>query len=115
MLIRLYTKLIPDFLKENVHSFVYAKNIINCALIALVAVPSYALVFYYQYFPVASITVLITGIFILAAPLVLKETRSLILSRELMIVSLYCCLTWLTYYLGGVFSPTIFWLVLPPM
>lgn len=115
MLRMLYIKLIPTIMQDNVHSFAYAKNIINCTLIALVAVPSYAIVYYYLNFPTGSVIVLITGIFILAASLLLKPLNSLALSRALIVAPVFLCLTSLTYFIGGIFSPTIFWLILPPM
>jgi signal transduction histidine kinase len=111
----IYNKFIPFLIKEDVHNFAHAKNIINCGLIALVAVPSYALVYYLLNFPAASFIVIITGICILSATFLLKPLHSLTLSRELIVGPLFFCLTWLSYFLGGIFSPTIFWLILPPM
>jgi hypothetical protein len=51
----------------------------------------------------------------LCAPFVLKATGRIVLAREIFICSFYGMKLLLAYYLGGIGSPTLPWLLLCPM
>ncbi|HVY53371.1 MAG TPA: ATP-binding protein [Gammaproteobacteria bacterium] len=111
----LFNKLIPDHIKANSLHLTYAKNIIGSAVISAIVTPVLAGFYYLFECPQSALVILLAGSFIIAAAILLKFTHSLFLSREIIISSLFLCLIWLAYHLGGIFSPPAYWLVLPPL
>ena len=109
------TKLIPAHLKQDALCYSSAKNVVGGAFIALLAAPFFALVYYHFGFPSAALFILAEGLFISFAAFSLQFSGSLFLTRELIISSLFGTLAWLSYHLGGMHSPTIYWLILPPL
>jgi len=114
MLTKVYEKLISEHIRQDPLAFSYAKNIVGAIFIALIASPFYALIYYGFGFHQASALILIEG-FIVVAAVGFLNIGSLVLAREMIVGSLTICITWLSIYLGGVFTPTAFWLILPPL
>lgn len=114
MLYKIYNKWIPEQLKEDVLIFSSAKNIISTTLIAIFAVPGYALIYYFLNYPLATYVILLLGVVFFCSVLILKFSGSLFLSGELFVGALFLCLIWLSYTFGGLTSSATFWLILPP-
>ncbi len=110
-----FSQFIPDSIKENALKHSYAKNLVRSAFIASIATPSYALLYYYLHFYQASFIILLVGFIITSAIFLLRLPGSLILARELILLSSFLCLTWLSYRMGGLNAPTSFWLIMPPL
>jgi|GEM_PF-5148598 len=109
------SSLIPGSLKHDILIHSYAKNLVGSMLIASIAAPFYAILYYLLNFPRASYLILAVWLMIIISILVLKYFSSLFLSRELIVFSIFFCLTWLTYSMEGLNAPTSIWLILPPM
>lgn len=110
-----YSKLIPASLKKDDLVYSHAKNLVTTALIALFAVPGYAAIYYFLKFPEGSIIVMLIGYFIFSAAFLLNSFKSLVIPRVLIVGSLFLGLLWLTYKLGGIYTSTAFWFILPPL
>jgi signal transduction histidine kinase len=108
-------KFLPDFIQKNVLEHSYARNIVGSSIIAIFATPPYAYLYYSLGFPEAAIWILLTGFIVMTAAFFLKFSGSLFWSRELILFPLFVCLSWLTYHLGGLPSPTTVWLILLPL
>ncbi len=110
-----FDQLMPERIKNDAISHAYAKNLIGVALINCIAAPAYALLYYYLQMYLAAFVILGVGFFILASILVLKLSHSLFLARELILVSFFFGITWLSYHLGGLSSATTFWVLITPL
>lgn len=108
-------RLIHRKLQHSVLTYSRAKSIIGCGIIALVAVPIFALVYYYLHDLIGAIAILFTGIIIALALILLKIMGSIRIARELITTSVYLVLLWLTYSQGGILSPAGYWLILIPV
>lgn len=108
-------KLIPDHIQEDALAHSDAKNLVGSALIACIASPAYALLYYYLNFHTAAYAILLVGLFVISSALLLKPLGSLLLSRELVIIPFYICIAWLSYEMGGLNAPTASWLIMPPL
>jgi len=111
----LFDTLIPESLKTDTLAHSYAKNLIGSTLIAAVAAPFYAGLYYYLNFPQGALVILLIGLIIISTSFLLKPLGSLFLARELLLITFFAGITWLTYHLGGLQSATSFWLILPPL
>lgn len=111
----LFKQLIPDNIKNDTLTHSYAKNIMGCAFITVLATPIYAMLYYSLDCSQSAVIILLGGFIVIAAALSFKYTASLFLTREIIVGTLFVTLVWLTYHLGGIFSPPAFWLVLPPL
>lgn len=114
MLTRLYSSLISKRLKEDILIYSNAKNIISAALIAIIMVPLFSLVYYFLHYPLGSYIVLLLGFCIFLSVVILKYYGALLISGGLFVAALFLCLTFLSFTLGGLISPATFWLLLPP-
>lgn len=114
MLNLIYDMFIFENLKKDVLVFSHAKSVVNAAMIAVFADPGYALLYYFLDYSLATYVILILGIMICCSVFVLKYFGSLFFARELFVSSLYLCLIWLSYTIGGLTSSATFWLILPP-
>lgn len=92
-----------------------AEGVVTLAFLAALAVPFFALLYFYLDFIGASAIVLLGGLAMASAPFILKFTGKLSVAREVFVVSLFLMKVWLAYYLGGIESPTLPWLLLCPM
>lgn len=111
----LFNKLIPDHVKKDILAHSYAKNLVGSALIASIATPVYALVYYYQNFYSGTMVIIVTGLIIIASILLLRPLGSVFLVREIIVTSFFICIAWLSYHSGGLSSATIFWFCMPPL
>ena len=115
MLDAIYNKLIPEHLKKSVLDYSYAKNIVGCACIAVLIGPFFTVAYYLLDFHSGAYAIFAEGILIIGIVSLFKYIRSLVWMRELILASLFILLTWLSYYLGGVSSTSIYWLILLPL
>lgn len=115
MLNRIYNRLISDRLKHDVIAYSNAKNIINVGIISVVAIPSYALIYYTFNEPRVTYLLLTLSIFYLCSIWTIATIGSLMMSREIFVGSLFLCLFWISYITGGFTSAAAIWLVLPPL
>lgn len=115
MIINTLYQLIPCSLKDHPLAYSYAKNIISCILVACIATPTYAILYYYLNYHLAAIVILLTGTLIISAGLLLQTKHSIFWSRQLIVAPLFFCIVWLSYSLGGLTAPPSSWLVLPPL
>jgi hypothetical protein len=106
---------IPPELQSSEQVLKNAQNVVTLALMAAVAVPFFASLYRFLEFEKAGVIVLLGGVGMLSSPFVLKVTGRLMLARETFICSFYAMKLWLAYYLGGIESPTLPWLLLCPM
>src|SRR5204863_6475410 len=115
MLNRIYNRLISDRLKHDIIAYANAKNIINVALISIIAIPFYALIYYFFNDPKVSYILLALGICFLFSIWIIQIIGSLIMSREIFVGSLFLCLFWISYNTGGFLSSSAIWLAIPPL
>lgn len=115
MLKGIFASLIPSRTQQDIIAYSHAKNIVGAALIALIAAPFFAYCYYSLHYDAAAFAIILEWVVIFLAIIILKNTQSIVIPREMIVSSLVLCLTWLTYHLGGVFSPPAYWLVLPPL
>lgn len=106
---------IPLRLQANQRDFVNAQNAVALAFLAVVSVPLFATLYHFLDFDKAGMIVLAGGAAMLCSPFVLKATGRIVLAREVFICSYYGMKVCLAYYLGGIESPTLPWLLLCPM
>jgi hypothetical protein len=106
---------IPSALRDNARDFRNAQNAVTLALLAVTSVPLFASLYHFLEFDKAGMIVLAGGAAMLCAPLVLKFTGRLVWAREVFICSFFGMKLLLAYYLGGIGSPTLPWLLLCPM
>ncbi len=115
MLNRIYSQLISGHLKHDIIAYANAKNIINVAVISIIAIPFYALIYYFFNDPKVSYLLLVLSIFFLFSIWIIQATGSLTMSREIFVGSLFVCLFWISYNTGGFHSSAAIWLALPPL
>lgn len=108
-------QLIPSWIRKDALYYSYAKNLIGSAIIAAFATPGFALLYYYLGFHLAFYMLLLLGTIIIGTVAFFKRIKSFFLVREIITGSVYVCLAWLSYALGGVFSAASFWLIIPPL
>ena len=111
----LYQVFIPGDLKKDDVEFTYAKNFLATVLVSFFAAPFYAILYYYLNFTMAVIVIVVAEIIMLASVFIFKYTRSLLFASSIFIFTLVCLLYWLTYSLGGLYTPTSYWFILPPL
>src|SRR5579883_1807372 len=115
MLKHIFEYLISPRIKSNAIAYDNAKNIVVTMLVTVVAAPIYAYYYYFIQYYVAAYAVLIEGGIICFATILLRYVSFITVSRTLIIGSLIICITFLSYLFGGIISPPVFWLILPPI
>lgn len=106
---------IPHNIDKEDIKLSYCKNFIGAGLIACVASPIYAIIYYFLGFIEASIVIMLAGIIMLGSLFILKYTQSLIYASTIFVLTFTILIVWLSYYLGGIYSPTAYWLTISPL
>lgn len=112
---RVFKAFIPDDIKKDIIQYSYAKNLVGAGIISIFASLSYALLYYYLQLTFAAHVILATECVMLSSLVFLKYARSLMFANAIFIGSLTFVLSWLTYHLGGLYSTSIYWFILPPL
>jgi len=115
LLERFINKFIPYGINKDIVELSHAKNFVGVCIISLVASLFYAGLYYYLHYYKATYAVILAEIIMLSSLLILKHFGSLIHAANVFIISLTCLLIWLTYHLGGLYSATAYWFILPPL
>jgi signal transduction histidine kinase/CheY-like chemotaxis protein len=116
MLLKLLCKhFLPETVTHDPLYYSYAKNIVGAIIIAAIAAPLYAILYYKLNFPLGALVLALEGIIIVSSIFLFHYSKSLTLVREIIVGSLSITLIWLSYHLGGIVSPAVYWLVLPPL
>jgi diguanylate cyclase (GGDEF)-like protein len=114
-----YIKAIHWFIPARLHGAPVplgrAQNVVNAALIAAMAGPFYALAYHLLGFDAAALEILLCCALMLAAPLLLRATGSIVAARETFLCAVFVNFTWLTWHLGGISAPTAAWLITAPV
>jgi diguanylate cyclase (GGDEF)-like protein len=106
---------VPISLQQQATLLTRAQNVVNAALVAGMAGPFYALAYHLLGYTLAAREILTCCLFMLAAPLVLKVSGSIVAAREIFLGAVFVNFTWLTYHLGGIDAPTAPWLLTGPV
>ncbi|HEX9172191.1 MAG TPA: diguanylate cyclase [Telluria sp.] len=106
---------VPISLQQQSTLLTRAQNVVNAAMVAALAGPFYALAYSLLGFPAAAREILLCCLFMLAAPVLLKLSGSIVAAREIFLAAVFVNFTWLTYHLGGIAAPTAAWLLTGPV
>lgn len=112
---RIFKLFIPLKIERDTVQYSYAKNIVGACIISIIASPFYALMYYLLNFSLAAQVILLNEVFLLSTLLIIKYLRSVQIAHLIFVCSLTILLFWLTYSLGGIYSATAYWLILPPL
>jgi len=115
MLERIFKTFIPPDFDKDIHQSSNAKNLVGACIVSIIASPAYAVLYFALHFNEAAYAILLNEIILLMPLLILKYYRALYIASMVFVGSLVLLLMWLTYHLGGIYSQTSFWLVLPPL
>ncbi len=115
MVQRTFNKFVPDAIKQDALQYSYAKNILGCMIIATVAAPAYAILYYVLNFYLATYVLFLFTLVIALSAYLFQYIKSIEIMREIVVSSVFLCLLWLTYHLGGIISAASFWLIIPPL
>ncbi|MCA1244945.1 diguanylate cyclase [Massilia sp. MS-15] len=108
-------RFIPADLRQDVAVLARAENVINASLLAAIAGPAYALVYWMLGQELAALEILAASLVMLLAPPVLRLSGSIALARDLYLSALFFNMVWLSWFLGGIRSPTASWLLTAPV
>ncbi|WP_133129705.1 putative bifunctional diguanylate cyclase/phosphodiesterase [Legionella yabuuchiae] len=110
----LFDYLIPNKLRSNVIQYTYAKTFIYIAIVGLLAAPVFFFFYYFFIDQALSWLILIEIPVILISLGILYYTASLLVARELLILSLVILFFNVSLELSLLDSPSTYWLLLPP-
>ena len=108
-------RFIPAALQQDAAQAARAANVVNAAVMAGTAGPLYALAYWQLGLHTAAVEILLCCAVMLAAPLVLRLTGSVVVAREVFLCALFFNFSWLSWHLGGIVSPTVSWLITGPV
>jgi diguanylate cyclase (GGDEF)-like protein len=103
-----------DIAKDDI-AYSSARNLIGTCLIAFVASPFFAWIYYVLNYNEGAIAILLGDVGMLSSLIVLKYAKSVALANNVFVFSLTILLVWLSYHLGGLQAPTTYWLILPAL
>jgi len=106
---------IPAALQQEAATLTRAENVVSAALLAATAGPFYALAYHLLGYNSAVTEILLCCAVMLASPLLLRVSGSIVAARELFLCVLFFNFTWLSYHLGGISAPTASWLITGPL
>jgi len=112
---RVFKFLIPADIVNDITHYSYAKNLVGACIISIIAAPLYALLYFFLNDVAGALAICLVEFFLLFSLIILKYLRSLFYANFIFITALTCLLSWLTYHLGGLYSATAYWLILPPL
>ncbi len=112
---RLFAAIIPENIAKDILQYSYAKNLVGACIISVFASPIYALIYYLLNDIETYYTIFYVEIFCLLSLFILKYFHSLLFANVVFISAITVLFFWLTYHLGGIFSATAYWLILPPL
>jgi diguanylate cyclase (GGDEF)-like protein len=115
MMERIFQAFIPEDIEKDIIKSAYARNLIAACIISIFAALGYAGLYYYLKFYTGAYVILSNEIILLATLFIVKYFRSVFIASMVFITSLVVVLFWITYNLGGIYSATTYWLVLPPL
>jgi diguanylate cyclase (GGDEF)-like protein len=92
-----------------------AQNIINAVVMAALAGPFFAGVYYWLDFQAGAMMILAALMPMLAAPLVMRWTGSMRSACEVFVSACFFIFFWLSVHMGGVTAPTAAWMIVPPV
>jgi len=108
-------RFIPPSFRQNPSKLTRAENLTSAALIALIALPLYGLLYHALGDGTNARACLVAIIGVLAALALLRLSENLALARETLIAVLFSLLLVLTFRLGGINAPTVIWLAVCPL
>jgi diguanylate cyclase (GGDEF)-like protein len=111
----IFNAFIPVEINKDVFKSDYAKNLVGACIISIFASPAYAILYYVLHFNEAAYAVIFNEVILLLPLIIIRYFHSLIIASMVFVASLFGLLTWLTYSLGGLYSATAYWLILPPL
>ena len=106
---------IPAHLQHTPALLSRAQNIINAVVMAAVAGPFFACVYYVLGFATGACVILAACVPMLAAPFVMRWSGSMRAACEVFVSACFVLFSWLAAHLGGVTSPIAAWLIVPPV
>jgi diguanylate cyclase (GGDEF)-like protein len=112
---RFFKFIIPTDFAKDIVKLSFAKNLVGACIISIIAAPAYAILYYCLKDYVTTYAIIITEIFLLAPLIIIKYFHSLYYATAIFVSALTIFLCWSTYHLGGIYSATAYWLILPPL
>ncbi len=112
---RIFKFIIPTDLAKDIMKLSFARNLVGACIISIIAAPVYAILYYYLNDHAVTYAIVITEIFILSSLFFIKYFHSLFYANTIFVSALTIFLGWCTYHLGGIYSATAYWLILPPL
>ncbi len=106
---------IPARLQHTPALLSRAQNIINAVVMAALAGPFFAGVYYYLDYPAGAQMILLACLPMLSAPFVMRWSGSMRAACEVFVSACFFIFTWLSVHMGGVTSPTAAWMIVPPV
>lgn len=106
---------IPPAARATPEAHNRAQNLVNAAVLAVLASPAYAAFYYALGDPAGCVSLLLCCAGTLSAPFLLRARGSIFLAREVFVGTAFFTFVYLNYHLGGVSSPATGWLITPPV
>ena len=106
---------IPARLQHTPALLSRAQNMINAVVMAALAGPFFACVYYYLDYPAGARMILLACLPMLCSPFVMRWSGSMRAACEVFVGACFFIFTWLSVHMGGVTSPTAAWLIVPPV
>ncbi|MGQ3890117.1 putative bifunctional diguanylate cyclase/phosphodiesterase [Legionella sp. CNM-1927-20] len=109
-----YNLFISERLRFDVVNYAYAKSLVGFALSSLLIGPPICLYYYFFIQPEMAYLIITEIVFIFCTIVLMRVTSSVIISREIIILSLIFLFFWISLKIDFLDSPSTYWLVLPP-
>lgn len=114
-----YISAIQWFIPSAAHSYPAqvsrVQTFVNAVVLASIAGPSYALIYYLLGFSRAATATLLCCAVMAVTPLLLRYLRSMVIAREVFLAAVFVNFSWLSWHLGGLDAPTAAWLITSPV
>ncbi|MDA8561779.1 MFS transporter [Gammaproteobacteria bacterium] len=111
----IYNLVIPNELKNNIVEYTYSKSLVANVLISMIACIIVASLYYYFDIIDIFISILIEAVLILFIIFSLRLTKSVHITRELLLVSYFILLTFISFKFQGLISPSSLWYASIPL
>ncbi|GGI93235.1 putative bifunctional diguanylate cyclase/phosphodiesterase [Legionella impletisoli] len=111
----LFDAFIPENLRKDIIQYNNAKTLVGVGITASIAVPFFSLFYYFISFPLLSVVVNLIALAVFVSLIIMRYTGSLMLARESITFFLTVLFTIVSFLLGGIVSPSTYWLILPPI
>lgn len=106
--------ILPTNAQVSSSQAVLVRTLVNVSLMAALLVPAFLLAYAYMHMW-RLVPLLIAGAVMVAAPLIYRLSRSLLLARETFIVALFSFKLWECVVFGDVVSPDAVWFIAMPL